>query len=182
METNELIFSRSGGADRLYKVNPLLFPQQHLANKYQLPDGRDLPASGLELRFWTFDFGFANAGNVVPPYALAPTGLPAGRNFLVVSISGASVPQASATPPTAGNPGAQSSPSFQINFLQTSDGNQRQWFNKAIQDVAGFGDGRRPHIFKNPILVLQGDTLVCQVQNLLNANLRVQIMLAGGEF
>lgn len=182
MDTNQLIFSRSGGADKLYNVSPLLFPQQHLANKYHLPESRDLPAEGMELRFLTFDFGFATPGGVLAPFDLQPFGIPIGRNFLAVSITGASVPAASATPPIAGNPGAQVSPSFLFNFLHTHEGVQRQWFNKDVQDVIGLGDGRRPLLFRSPILLVSGDTLTCQVRNLSNCNLQVQIMLAGGEF
>jgi hypothetical protein len=182
MQTNQLIFSRSGGASKLFKVNPLLFPQQHLANEYQIPDSRDLPSEGLELRLLTFDFGFAIPGNALGPFDLQPCGLPIGRNFLATAITGASIPAASATPAAAGSPGAVVSPAFLFNFFHTHEGVQRQWFNKDVQDVVGVGDARRPRIFKAPILLVSGDTLTCQVRNLSNCTLQVQIMLAGGEF
>jgi hypothetical protein len=182
MDTNQLIFSRSGGADKLYKVNPLLFPQQHLANAYQLPDSRDLPSEGLELRFLTFDFGFATPGSALAPFDLQPYGIPIGRNFLATAITGASIPASSLTPPAAGSPGAVVSPAFLFNFFHTHEGVQRQWFNKDVTDVTGLGDGKRPRIFRAPILLVSGDTLTCQVRNLSNCTLQVQIMLAGGEF
>jgi hypothetical protein len=190
MATNELIFSRSGSAGRLYRVNPLLFGQKKLNNKYFLPDGRDLPTD-IELRFWTFDFGFSDPSAVIGPYDTAYFGIPAGRNFLACSITGASAPQASATPPAivgkniltvSGAPGAQVTPSYLMNFLHTHEGVQRQWANKNEFDLEGVGGGVLPTIFKSPILILQGDTLTCQVQNLANSNLQVQIVLAGGEF
>jgi hypothetical protein len=182
MDTNQLSFSRTGRADRLYPVSPLLFAQRQLLNKYFLPDERDLPAHGLELRFWTFDFGFAVPGAAIAPYDTVPYGLLAGRNFLAVAITGASVPQASANVPAAGAPGAQVSPAFSVTFLHTHEGVQRQWANKDELDLQMVGKGVYPTIFKAPILIPQGDTLTAQVRNLTNSTLLVQLNLAGGEF
>jgi hypothetical protein len=182
MRAGDLTFSRSGDRQKLYGVSPLLFTQDQLNNKYFLPDERDLPAHGLELRFWTFDFGFSNPGNFIGPYGYADIGLPAGRNFLAISITGASVPQGSSPPTTAGNPGAQITPSYLINFVHTHQGAQRQWANKSLYDVEGVGRGVYPTVFKSPVLILQGDTLTCEVQNLANSNLQLQVMVAGGEF
>lgn len=180
MATNQLIFSRSGSAN-LYRVSPLLFGQKKLNNKYLLPDGRDLPEY-IELRFWTFDFGFSDPSAAIAPYDKAFFGLPAGRNFLAVSMNQTSAPVASATPPAAGAPGAQVTPAFLVNFLHTHEGAQRQWSNKDDFDVVAAGDARLPYIFKSPVLILQGDTLTCSVTNLSNCSLQAQVMLAGGEF
>jgi len=182
MELNSQIFSRSGRGDSLYRVSPLLFGQDKLNNKYFLPEHRDLPWHAMETRFWTFDFGVATPGGVIAPYDMSPADLVAGRNFLACSITGSSVPQASATPPTAGQPGAQQGPAYIVTFLHTHNGSQRQWSNKDLYDGVALGTGQKPTVFKSPVLILQGDTLECQVTNLSNCTLRVQIMLAGGEF
>jgi len=181
MGANQLIFSRSGSA-KFYTVSPLLFGQKKLNNKYFLPDGRDLPEH-VELRFWTFDFGFSDPSAAIAPYDKAFFGLPAGRNFLAVSMNQASVPQPTSTgTPAAGNPGALVTPAFLVNFLHTHEGAQRQWSNKDEFDVEAAGDGRLPYIFKSPVLILQGDTLTCSVTNLSNCTLQAQVMIAGGEF
>src|ERR1700686_3410678 len=132
MELNSLTFSRSSRGDRLYRVSPLLFGQDKLNNQYFLPNHRDLPWDAMDLKFWTFDFGFATPGSVLAPYNMSPADLVAGRNFLACSITGMSVPQPSATPPTAGQPGAQQSPAFLVTFLHTHAGVQRQWSNKDL--------------------------------------------------
>jgi hypothetical protein len=182
MELNSLTFSRSGRGEKLYRVSPLLFGQDKLNNKYFLPGHRDLPWDALHLKFLTFDFGFATPGSVIAPYNMSPMDLVVGPNFLACSITGASVPQPSATPPTVGQPGAQQSPAFLVTFLHTHEGVQRQWANKDLYDGQAVGIGMKPTVFKSPVLILAGDTLECQVRNLSNCNLQVQIMLAGGEF
>jgi hypothetical protein len=183
MHANHLIFSRDMRGSRLYRVNPLLFPQEQTTNEYHLARERDLPAHGLTLRFYGFDFGFSDPAKTVPPYGTAePFGVPFGKNFLVASITGCSATVAGVNPPAAGVPGAQKSPSFLFNFLHTHGGKTRQWFNKNLTDVEGLGTGQDPQMFRSPPLILQGDTLTCQVQNLGNSTLQVQIVLTGGEF
>jgi hypothetical protein len=183
MYGHSLIFSRSGGPDRLFRVSALLFPQRKLMNKYFLPEERDVPLEELELRFETFDFGFSNPGNVVAPYDTAYFGISFGRNFLAEMITGTSVPQASATPPAAGQPGAAVTPSFLFNFQhENAKGVQRQWSNKPVTDLEGLGTAEQPMFFKSPALILQGDTLTCMIQNLANVSLQAQIVLIGGEF
>jgi hypothetical protein len=185
MRGHDLIFSRNWDGVERYRVSPFLFPQFGLKNKFFVPSERDLPSDGLSFRWWVFDFGFTNPGNIIPPYGVVYAGLPAGRNFLVFSLTGASVPQGAqgaAAPATAGQPGAQVSPAFQINFLHTHEGVQRQWAQKNLTDMVAVGRGTYPLVLKNPALILKGDTLTCQLVNLSNCNLLAQVVLAGGEF
>src|ERR1700688_1718788 len=169
MHGHSLIFSRSGGPDRLYRVSPLLFSQREMMNKYFLPDERDLPAHGLELRFETFDFGFANPGNIVAPYDTAYFDIAFGRNFLAEIITGCSMVAPRLNPPVAGAPNAAVSPAFLFNFMHLNSlGVQRQWPSKPVTDVEALGTAEEPMIFKSPVLILQGDTLQCQLTNLAN--------------
>ena len=183
MHGHSLIFSRSGGPDRLYRVSPLLFSQRGITNKYFLPSERDLPLEGLELRFQCFDFGFAIPGAAVGPYETAFFGITLGRNFLAELITGCSAPAASAVTPVAGAPGAKVTPGFLFNFNhENAKGVVRQWAQKPLKDAEGLGTAEEPMVFKSPALVLAGDTLTCMIQNLGNVTLQAQIVLIGGEF
>jgi hypothetical protein len=182
MHANHLIFSRDMRGSRLYRVSPLLYPQEQTENFRHLAQERDLPAHGLRLAFYAFDFGFADPGKVVAAYDTQHFGVAFGKNFLASAITGCSATVATANPPVAGTPGAQKTPSFLFNFLHTHLGITRQWFNKNMSDVEGLGNGQDPQMFKSPPFIPQGDTLTCQVQNLGNSTLQVQIMLTGGEF
>jgi hypothetical protein len=183
MHGHSLIFSRSGGPDRLYRVSPLLFPQSGLNNKYFLPSERDVPLEGLETRFQTFDFGFAIPGTALTPYDTGHFGITFGRNFLAELITGCSVPAASAVVPVAGAPGAKASPEFLFNFNhENAKGAVRLWSQKPLKDTEGLGTAEEPMVFKSPVLILAGDTLTCEVRSLVNATLQVQIVLIGGEF
>jgi hypothetical protein len=183
MHGHALIFSRSGGPDRLYRVSPLLYSQREVMNEYFLPDERDLPGEGLDLRFETFDFGFSNPGNIVPPLDMAYFDIPFGRNFLASMITGSSMAAPGPTPPVAGSPNAAVTPSFQFNFVHlNAKGVQRQWSSKPVTDFEALGTAEEPMIFKSPVLILKGDTLQCQLINLANVNLMAQIVLIGGEF
>ncbi len=183
MNEHSLIFSRSGGPDKLYRVSPLLFPQYQLANAYQLPERRDLPLEGLELRFETFDFGFANPGNIITPNDTAYFGIAFGRNFLATMITGCGVPQGQAALPAAGAPGTKVTPTFLFNFQhENAKGVIRQWSNKPLTDIEGVGTAEEPLMFKSPAFIAQGDTLTCMMQNVSNCNLMAQIVLVGGEF
>jgi hypothetical protein len=182
MHANHLIFSRDMRGSRLYRVSPLLFPQEQTENFRHLAQERDLPAHGLMLAFYGFDFGFSDPGKVIGPYATEHFGAAARKNFLVSSITGCSATVATAAPPVAGAAGAQKTPAFLFNFLHTHQGITRQWFNKNLTNVEGLGNGQDPLMLKSPALIPEGDTLTCLVQNLGNSTLQVQILLTGGEF
>jgi hypothetical protein len=176
-----LIFSASGGTRKSHRVSPLLFPQYGLNNKYFLQKVRDLPEHGLLLRFQVFDFGYS-VGAPVQPFDTWPTDVQIGRDFLVSAITGTFSAQAATAPPGLGADNALKSPGFLVTFLHTHDGVQRQWENKPITDISAVGDGEHVSLFKEPILLVAGDTLTCQLQNLSNVTLLAQILLIGGEF
>jgi len=179
-----LIFSDSGDARRLRRISPLLFPQYPGGlNKYFLQKVRDLPQHGLLTRFQVFDFGFGSGtGNLVAPYDTAYADVQIGRDFLAEVITGTYQAAAVTTPPTAGQPNANQTPGFLVTFLHTHDGVQRQWENKPITDLESVGSGENPLLLTEPILLVAGDTLTCQLQNLANVTLQAQILLIGGEF
>jgi hypothetical protein len=181
MHGNQLIFSRSGSRSRLYGVSPLLFPQYTVLNGFFLPDPHELPAHGLTTRFLPFDFGFNDPTLIVQPYDTSFFQIVMGENFLAEAITGVNdVPN---FPPT---PGAQQNvnvdPSYLINFQHTHQGTTRQWMNKNVTNGEAVGTGENPLLFKIPALVLQGDTLTCQVQNMANASMRIMVTLIGGAF
>jgi hypothetical protein len=185
MHANYLTFSKDARGSRLYRVSPLLYPQEQLENALLLPKERDLPAHGLGTVFYPFDFGFNNPMATIAPYDTQYFGYVIGKDFLATAITGtaAAVGVTGANAPaTAGQPGALPSPSYLFNFLQTHNGNQRQWANKNLTNLEGVGSASDPIIFRNPVLVPEGDTLTCEVQNLANVTLQVQILLTGGEF
>jgi hypothetical protein len=186
-----LKFSRSGYPLKTYRVNPLLYPQFGVSNKYFLPKERDLPAHGLVTRFYVFDFGYSNPGNQIAPLNTAYSPLVAGRDFLVWAVTGVynvAAPQVLTNPATtpygvgANQLGANQSPGFLINFLHTHNDVQRQWSNKNITDGESVGSGRLPLMLKDPALIPQGDTITCVLQNLSNVTLAAQVVFAGGEF
>jgi hypothetical protein len=183
MNGNRLIFSRSGNRSRLYGVDPLLFPQRHVNNKYFLPKDHELPAHGLTTRMLAFDFGMSDPSLTILPYDTGFFPIEMGNNFLAEIITGISAVLPLATVPAAGAlNGVQVDPSYLFNFQHTHAGNTRQWFNKNVTNGEGIGSAQEPMLFKHPALIPKGDTLTCIVQNLANANLRVQILLTGGEF
>jgi hypothetical protein len=188
-----LIFSESGDTRRLHRVSPLLFPQYPQGlSKYFLQKGRDLPQHGLVTRFQVFDFGFGSGtGNLVAPFDTAYADVQIGRDFLAEIITGTYATAAAAIPPSnsgspgyglGGQPNANQTPGFLVTFLHTHDGVQRQWENKPVTDIESVGDGLNPSLLTEPILLVAGDTLTCQLQNLANATLQAQILLIGGEF
>ena len=184
-----IIFSRSGYKSRLYRVNPLLFPQFGLSNECFLPDDRNLPKHGLVTRFYPFDFGFSSYGNAIAPYDTAYCPLIVGRDFLVTAITAvyqAAPPQTIQNPPAApaiiGQPNANVSPGFLVSWLHTHAGVTRQWSNKNVTDSEFTGNGRYPLLLKDPALLPQGDTITCVIQNLANVTLLGQVVFMGGEF
>lgn len=177
-----LTFSESGDTRRLRRISPLLFPQYPGGlNKYFLQKERDLPQHGLVTRFQVFDFGFSS-GVAVQPFDTAYADVQIGRDFLAEIITGTFIGAALSSPPTFGAQNANQSPGFLATFLHTHDGVQRQWENKPVPDLEKVGDGRNPSLLTEPILLVAGDTLTCQLQNLANLTLQAQILLIGGEF
>jgi hypothetical protein len=185
-----LIFSRSGDTRQLYRVSPLLFPQYPAIHNYFLQKTRDLPTFGLRTRFQAFDFGYST-GNAVQPLDTAYFDLQIGRDFLAEIITGTYGSAAANVPPSlpsspgyglAQQPNANGTPGFLVQFFHTHDGVQRTWENKPITDIEAVGDAQNPSFLKEPILLVSGDTLTCQLQNLLDVTLQAQIILVGGEF
>lgn len=182
MHEHGLIFSRSGDRKKLYRVNPLLFSQFGLNNHYALPTERDLPQHGLILRQYNFDFGFADQNTSIAPYDTAFCPLVMGRDFLVEMVTATYQAAAAANPPSAGQPGANGTPGFLVNWLHTHNGVQRQFANKNLTDIEACGDGFFPTLLKSPALLPQGDTITCVIQNLANVTLQAQILFTGAEF
>lgn len=189
MNEQGLIFSRSGLASKLYEVSPLLYPQFGINNKNFLPHERDLPKHGLITRMEVFDFGFADPSQSIAPYDTAYCPLVMGRDFLVEMVTGTYSTQISqvlqnpaAVPAVPGGPGAIDTPGFLVNFLHTHQGVERQWSNKNITDIESVGHLGYPLVLKSPALLPMGDTIMCVIQNLLNATLQAQIVFTGGQF
>ena len=183
MHGNRLIFSRSGTRSRCYGVDPLLFPQYTVLNGYFLPDDHELPQHGLITQMLPFDFGFNDPTLAIAPYDTAQFPMTPDGNFLAEAITGVSDVLGLVNPPAAGSlSNVQVRPSYLINFQHTHAGVTRQWANKNVTDREAVGTAENPLLFKSPILIPKGDTLTCIVQNLANAQLRVQILLVGGSF
>lgn len=183
MHGNQLTFSRSGTRQKLYCVDPLLFPQYSILNGYFLPDAHELPEHGLVTQMLAFDFGFNDPTLVIAPYDSVPFPMVLGSNFLAEAITGVSDVLGVATVPLAGSQqNVNQSPSFLINFQHTHLGNTRQWANKSVTNLEACGTGENPSLFKSPVLIPKGDTLTCVVTSLLNAQQRVQVLLLGAIF
>jgi hypothetical protein len=168
-----------------------MFPQYPALNNYFLPKGRDLPQFGLLTRFLVFDFGYASIVNAVSPSDTQPADVQIGRDVLIEVITGVYSTAPAAVPPSLssssgyglpGQPNANQTPGFVLTFLHTHDGVQRQWENKPICDIEAVGEALNPMLLKEPILLVAGDTLTCELQNFTNATLQAQILLIGGEF
>lgn len=171
--SNFLIRSLSGGRDRLVKVSPYLFNRYGLNNVWFLPSGQQLPSTGLDFRAKTFDFGF-NPGTVpIPSMGKLNVNLVMKRNILIWGLVGTS---------TAVPPAVKLSPSVMVNITHSHEGKQIQWFNKAVTSVESLGSAQTPLILKRPQLVIAGDSLQVDIQNLGNYTLQAQVVLYGGEF
>jgi len=175
MRTNLLVRSLTGTGQRnlLEPVSPYLFGRFGLNNKYQLPDGRELPLFGLRFRAKTFDFGFNPGTQIVPPYGTFATNLIVTANLLVWAIVATQ---------NAMNGATLVSPAFLFNITHSHEGNQLQWFNKAISSGEGAGTAQGPTMLRRPQIVITGDQLQVEVQNLGNYNLQAQVVLYCGEF
>jgi hypothetical protein len=183
---SDLIYSRSGNRQKLYRVSPLLLAQFGTYNKYFLPKKRDLPTHGLVTRFYVFDFGYANPNSSIAPMQMEFCPLVMGRDFLCEMITGrygAAAPQVLTNPATQTvDAGANVTPGFLVNFLHTHNGVQRQWANKPLTNDEAIGSALYPLFLKDPALLPEGDTLTCVIQNLSNVTLQAQILFTGGEF
>lgn len=192
MHGDQLIFSRGGvgqngprGPQRLYKVSPYLYPQYGDYNRYFLPDGRELPAHGLQAQILTFDFGFSIPAQTIAPMDSQFFQVALSANFLALAVTGFSGIPASqnATTPVAGTfPGVQTNPAYLVTFQQTHAGNTWQWVNKAVTNVELCGAGENPLMFTSPVLIPAGDTIGCTVQNMANTSLLVQVVFTGASF
>jgi hypothetical protein len=188
-----LIFTHAGKPRR---VSPFLFSQFGAYNKFLLPGERELPRSGLMTRLYPFDFGYADPSNALAPYAQADCPLVVGRDILIWGITrtwSTLNPTLSAGAITPGAPGANADPALLINFVHTHNGIQRQWSNKPLTNgEIGGGYGMDdddadlaamfPMILHEPALLAEGDTIMCTLQNMLNATVAAQVLLLGGEF
>jgi len=172
--TNFLVRSLTGSANRLEMVSPYLFGQRKLLNRYFLAGLRDLPITGMTLRAKTFDFGFNNPALTLAPFAAQDTNLVIKANFLVWGIVGTSSFAASGD--------AGPSPAYLFNILHSHEGKQITWFNKDVSDTECAGSAKRPYLLRRPQLVIAGDSLQVEIQNLTGSNLNAQIVLYGGEF
>lgn len=162
-----------------FRFSPFLFPQSPFFNRFLLPKQRDLPYIGLTFALKTFDFGFNASNPSLAPFDTAYQTVVCIKNFLVWGITGVVTPL---------DGSAAVSPAFLFQFLHShKDSNQesatqRQWFAKPISDVEGLGTAEEPLILKEPQLVLAGDQLQIQIQNLSGAIVDAQVCLLGGEF
>ena len=155
------------------RISPYLWPQHGLLQKYHLPKLRDLP-EGIAYRPKTFDFGF-NA-NTLPlePYNTQYVSLTQARNLLIWAITGVSAVPFGQTPAVG--------PQYLFQVIQTHQGDEAQFFNKAMTDGESAGSNEEPFILTEPALILANDQIKVSVQNLANVTLSVQITLHGGEF
>jgi hypothetical protein len=180
---NQLTFSRSGGCQKLYCVSTILFPQYTVFNGYFIPKDNELPAHGVITRLLPFDFGFSDPSLVIYPYDTAYFPIELGDNFLAETITGFSDVLGGVDVAAAGAlANVPQDPAYLVNFQHTHLGSTRQWANKSVTNDEAVGTGENPLLFKTPVLIPKGDTLTCVVQNMLNAQLRVQVLLAGGSF
>lgn len=165
------------------KISPYMFAQHKLLNLLYIPKVRDLPSLGFDFKALVFDYGFnpGQTGQIgdtgLGPFETQDRNYQVERPFMIWGLTGF---DDDATVPYVG---------FNLQIFHTHQGSQRQLFNKAVADKEILGTGRSPMIMRSPYLVLRGDQLQCQVQNLSDnsanvgtANARVQVVLFGGEF
>jgi hypothetical protein len=175
--TNFLIRSLSGDKRRLERISPFLFGQRNIRNARYLPKDRDLPVAGLELKAFTYDFGFNNPAAVLGPYQETDTNLVIRRNVMIWAIMAHRQPVA-----TGGVMPTEVIPPLLFNVYHQHEDKIFQFFNKPIAHLEGGGVARFPYILKEPQIILSGDQLSVDVTNAGNYNLAVQIVLYGGEF
>ncbi len=170
MKVGEIPEIRGGGL----RYSPYLFSQRGLFNKYLLPKDRDLPQHGLTFAPKTFDFGFNASSPSLDPYDTTFQTITCRRNLLVWGIVGTSSPAVRGV--------AAVSPGFLFQVKHSHMGSQRQFFNKALTDIELAGTAQNPQLLIEPQLILSGDQLTLEMQNLGNLELNAQVVLLGGEF
>jgi hypothetical protein len=165
----------AGDDSALVRISPYLYGQRKLLNIFFLPKLRDLPQHGLDLKALVFDFGF-NANNLsLDPFNTTRANETCRRNFLVWGITGRA--DLATLPPTA-----PPEPSYLFQFFHAHEGVQRQFYNKDLSNRELAGNAQHPHLLPHPYLILAGDTITCEVQNLGSSALDAQVVLLGGEF
>jgi hypothetical protein len=169
MQTNPWVGSQPGDKSALVRISPYLYGQRKLLNIFFLPKLRDLPQHGLDLLGEVFDFGYNQGSVPLDAFDVLRSSQVLRRNFLVWGITGVCTPSGAV-------------PNYLFQVYHTHEGKQRQFFNKALSDGELAGTAQAPMLLAHPYLVLEGDTLECEVQNLSNANLNAQVVLWGGEF
>lgn len=181
MQTNFLIRSLTARGCRRELLSPFLFGLRGIRNRLYLPAPRDLPTSNeLALKCYVFDFGFNATGSgagVLPPYAQNDLSIAIRKNLLIWAITATRTVLS-----TNGVIPAEVVPTAVLNVFQQHSGKLMQFFNKAVGFREVAGTGAQPAILKSPHLVLAGDSLDVDVQNLGNYNLAFQVALIGGEF
>lgn len=173
---NPWVGMHRGDHSPLVRISPFLYGQRKLLNIFFIPKLRDLPQHGLDLKALVFDFGFNDTSQSLDAYDTLRANEVARMNFLVWGITGhADEATSPPTPPPA-------EPSYLFQFFHTHDGNQRQFFNKDLSNRELAGSGQHPHLLPHPYLILAGDTITCEMQNLGGSQLNAQVVLLGGEF
>jgi hypothetical protein len=167
---------------RITRISPFFYGQHKLMNIWYIPKLRDLPQDGMDLKGMVFDFGF-NAGNpTLGPFATGKVNLQVERPFMIWGITGFTNDLSA---PRVG---------YNLQIFHTHDNDERQFFNKSVNDGEIAGSGRLLHILRSPYLVIRGDQLACEVKNLSSnsanpgfpaspaSDAKVQVVLLGGEF
>lgn len=152
---NEPIFTQKFGHLR---ISPLYFGQRRLANKHYLPPLLMLPD---DLDFSPIPFGWGVFGPG-PGLTALGQGYLTYQVSLVTWIWGLCGGSNDATGPGGSNSG------FQVNLIHTHNGNQYQFFNRPAFNLDVLGTGTKPMILRAPHMLLPGDSLSCQVNNLGN--------------
>jgi len=157
------------------RYSPYFVPQKGIIrNSFYLPKLRDLPRSGLGGVIKTFDFGFNPGSSPLDPYETNYQSIGVNRPLLVYAMTGASSVSGDDSPV---------SPAFLFNLTTTDEkGVQSQIFNKTVTDLEMAPGAQHPMPLPRLKLILPGQQVQCEVQNLGNVTLYAQIALWGGEF
>jgi hypothetical protein len=178
MSGNPWVGQHRGKEDpRIARISPFFYGQHKLLNVLYIPKLRDLPQDGMDLKAMVFDFGFNPGTQSLGPFGTGKANLQVERPYMIWGITGFT---SDLTNPRVG---------FNVQFFHTHDNDERQFFNKAVNDGEIVGSGQRLHILRSPYLVIRGDQIACEVKNLSNnaanvagADSKIQVVLWGGEF
>lgn len=141
----------------VYGISPFLFPQRGVRNYQYLPRVRDLPQTDLSFMMLVFSWGFSPNAPGLGNLATDNQILQIKEPTFVWALGGV----------TNDNTGpAGSSLGFLVNFYQTHEGNQYQWFTRSCMNTEVLGTGQKPKTLTQPHLLLPGDNIQCMVQNL----------------